>query len=94
MTTPLLTVALLAFAGAPLTAQQSDDTGNPFSPNLGTTSTGGFYNGTGCGSGATTTFYTANNGQSGNMFDIDVHSAAITLACLDIHTSTPPHLPT
>ncbi|MDA1261075.1 MAG: hypothetical protein O3A20_10700, partial [Planctomycetota bacterium] len=85
MFTPILTAALLALA--PVAAQQLDDTGNLFPPTFGTTSSGGVFNGVGCGSGTTPTPMTANNGQAGNMFDVAVHGADITLECIDIHTS-------
>jgi len=83
----LILLSALTLVSAPSFAQQADDAGNLFPPAYGTTSSGGAINGVGCGSGTTTTFYTANNGQSGNMFDIAVHGADITLECIDIHTS-------
>jgi hypothetical protein len=83
-----LVFAVAAFASAPSLAQQLDDTGNLLSPSMGTTVVGGAINGVGCGSGTTTSHFLAGNGQSGNMFDIAVHGADMTIECLDIHVSS------
>ncbi len=84
MTTPLLTVALLAFAGAPLTAQQFDDSGLPNTPATGATSTG-IFNGTGCGNGFTNAApFVGGNGFAGNMVDI-APSVDMTIECVDVN---------
>lgn len=88
MITPLLTAAVLALASA-APVQQLNDAGQPNLPAFGTTlAGGGAINGVGCGSGTSTTHFNAGNGQSGNMFDITVHGADMTIECLDIHTSS------
>jgi len=87
MITPLLTAALLAFASAPLTAQQFNDSGLPNLNAHGATTVSGVINGVGCGSGLTPAHaFTGGNSFAGNMVDI-APTADMTIECVDVNWS-------
>jgi len=85
MMTPILTAALLAFASAPLTAQQLNDSGLPNLNSNGATTVSGVIDSVHCGNGLTPAHaFTGSNKFAGNMVDI-APTADMTIKCVDVN---------